>query len=139
MAIVVSSHVDDRTPHVLLARHTFHGGRWGVPSGWVRRREHPAAASVREVAEETGLAVRATDLLGCELHAVEGVAVRYGGISIAYRCEPVERADPDPQPRSFEIGEVRWVAAAEATALLTGFEQAMIDNALTLVPRPMSH
>jgi 8-oxo-dGTP pyrophosphatase MutT (NUDIX family) len=130
MAVVATDGDADHGARVLLARHTFHGGRWGVPGGWVRRREDPAAACAREVAEETGVAVRAVDLLGCELHAVDGVPVRYGGMTIAYRCELVSAADQQPQARSWEVDEVRWVPAAEAMSLVTGFERAMIAGAL---------
>jgi 8-oxo-dGTP pyrophosphatase MutT (NUDIX family) len=119
-------------PRVLLVRHVFHGHRWGVPGGWVRRREDPAAACVREVAEETGIVVRAVELLGCELHAINGVPVRYGGMTIAYRCDLVDAGGSQPSARSIEVADVRWFAPAEAMSLVTGFERAMIAKAATV-------
>jgi 8-oxo-dGTP pyrophosphatase MutT (NUDIX family) len=133
MAVVALPGRDAAGPMVLLARHTFHGDRWGVPGGWVRRREDPAAACMREIREETGLDVRAVDLLGCELHAVDGVPVRYGGLTVAYRCELLGPGDRDPRPGSVELAEVRWIPAGKALALVTGFERAMIAKALRAV------
>ncbi|MBK1785806.1 NUDIX domain-containing protein [Prauserella cavernicola] len=50
----------ERTGAVLLLRReagTFLGGSWELPGGTVEAGEPPEAAAVREVAEETGLAV----------------------------------------------------------------------------------
>ena len=47
---------------VLLARNDR--GEWELPGGRVERGEEPAAAAVREVAEETGLLVHTTTQLG---------------------------------------------------------------------------
>lgn len=41
---------------LLLLRHVFHGSHpWGLPGGWVNRKEEPAVAALRELQEETGL------------------------------------------------------------------------------------
>ncbi len=115
---------------VLLARHRFRRGRWGVPGGWVRRREDPAAACVREVFEETGLRVDVADILGCDLHAVDGVALRYGGLTVAYGCHVLPTTADAPHPRSVEIIETGWFSEDEAVGLVTGFEAAMIAKGL---------
>jgi 8-oxo-dGTP pyrophosphatase MutT (NUDIX family) len=130
IAVVATAASGSGPPRVLLAKHTFHGDRWGVPGGWVRRREDPAAACVREVREETGLEVRAVDVLGCELHAVGDVPVPYGGLTVAYRCEPFGPADREPRPGSIELAEVQWFQAADAMNRVHGFERAMIIKAL---------
>jgi ADP-ribose pyrophosphatase YjhB (NUDIX family) len=55
---------DDRG-RLLLFRHTYRAGSgWGLPGGYVRAGEPPAAALMREVAEESGLMVRCCDLVG---------------------------------------------------------------------------
>ena len=118
---------------VLMARHTVRPG-WHLPGGWVRRREPPDAGAERELWEELGVRVRATDLLGCDVHAVGGRALRYGGLTLAYRCS-VERA-ADAHPRSVEIDEVRWMPAATASAVTSGFERDSIAAALRLAPSP---
>src|SRR5690242_3051967 len=98
---------------LFLRRHpaTFLGGRWELPGGTVEPGEHPEPAAVREVGEETGLAVRVVrersvhswmDLLGTDLriHARVYEAVELG------RSEVVLNAD--------EHVEHAWLTRAEA-------------------------
>ena len=71
---------------VLLGRrvNTPYRGMWSLPGGFVDAGEHPARAAEREVLEETGLTVRATELLdviGGQEHT------RGAHILIAYRAE----------------------------------------------------
>jgi hypothetical protein len=56
--------------------------------------------------------------------------LRYGGLTIAYRCAPLEHEDRDPRPRSVELADVRWFPAGEAMTRVTGFERSMIAKAL---------
>jgi 8-oxo-dGTP pyrophosphatase MutT (NUDIX family) len=139
IAIVLSDDVDERgeTPVVLLARHTFHGDRWRLPGGWVRRGEHPEAACEREVLEETGVEVRAVELLGCDLHTNDGVPLPYSGLTLAFRCTPV---DPVTRPtaRSIELADVDWFTIAEATATVRGFERSMIEGAMQSIRPPVN-
>jgi ADP-ribose pyrophosphatase YjhB (NUDIX family) len=39
-------------------------GYWDIPGGFLEAGEHPAAGSVREIEEETGLAIEPTEILG---------------------------------------------------------------------------
>jgi 8-oxo-dGTP pyrophosphatase MutT (NUDIX family) len=49
----------DDTGRVLLVEHVFHAIRpWGLPGGWVDRREEPVDCVVREFREETGIEVQ---------------------------------------------------------------------------------
>lgn len=75
---------DDSTPHskiqrmgayavcirqddsILLSRYAPPDGRWVLPGGGVEHGEHPEAAVVREVLEETGYDVRVERLLAVE-------------------------------------------------------------------------
>lgn len=86
----------DPAGRVLLVRER-RDGRWTLPGGWADALDPPAAAVEREVAEEAGLAVRATKL----------VAVHDGSRHNGHGATPfhiyklfflVERTDPDQQP-----------------------------------------
>lgn len=58
---------------IALVRHRY-AGDWHLPGGGVNRREGYAAAALRELREETGLAeVTLGDPLGAYLHLSEGV------------------------------------------------------------------
>lgn len=66
-----------RDEHVLLTRFSergFHTGRWGLPGGGVEHGETPAAATRREVREETGLEVTVGPLLLSDDVVVRGTA-----------------------------------------------------------------
>lgn len=46
----------DETNQVLMLRHVFHPYTpWGLPGGWLGRKESPAKGVLRELKEETGL------------------------------------------------------------------------------------
>jgi 8-oxo-dGTP pyrophosphatase MutT (NUDIX family) len=109
-----------RGDEVLLARHRFRGDTWSLPGGWARRREDPARACEREVREELGITVRAVSPVAVELHAVDGRAVAYGGLSIAYLCVTDETGLP--AARSVEISDVRWVPIAATGRYVHGFQ-----------------
>jgi ADP-ribose pyrophosphatase YjhB (NUDIX family) len=90
------------TGHVLLVRLSYRRA-WGLPGGLLGRGEQPAAAVVREVAEEVGLPVT---LLGPPTVVVDARARRG---DIVFRCAPAPGADPDDvAARSPELVEARW-------------------------------
>ena len=47
----------DSRGQVLLIRHSYGSGSWMLPGGGIGRGEEPLAAGLRELAEETGLAL----------------------------------------------------------------------------------
>ncbi len=65
---------------VLLVEHVFHPHTpWGLPGGWIERREDPATALCREFFEELELQISADRILALELG--------YGDhIDFAYLC-----------------------------------------------------
>ena len=82
--------VIDDAGRVLLVRHSYTADQWMLPGGGVRRGEDAAAAVLREIAEETGIAAR-----DAVLHA-RFLDTRHGArnhISL-FRC-----AAPAAQPR----------------------------------------
>jgi 8-oxo-dGTP pyrophosphatase MutT (NUDIX family) len=49
---------------VLLVRSWLGHQRWSLPGGGIRRPESPRQAAIREVAEETGISLKAVEQLG---------------------------------------------------------------------------
>jgi 8-oxo-dGTP diphosphatase len=87
-------------------------GLWSVPGGRVERGESAQEAVVREVAEETALAVTAGRLVG----RVERAAPLSGTYVIDdLRCEVV--GDPDAVRAGDDADEVRWVTREELDRL----------------------
>jgi mutator protein MutT len=68
-------------------------GYWEFPGGKVHEGEQPADAAVRECHEETGLRVRATELLDRHIHQYA-----HGSVDLHfYRCELIEpHSEPSP-------------------------------------------
>ena len=80
---------------VLLVR--TRNGRWGLPGGYLKVDEHPRDGAVRELAEETGLVVHASELvLVCTDHHVAHPA-EGGLISISFAVDR-RRASGRPTP-----------------------------------------
>lgn len=97
---------------VIQRRHAPSAGLWSIPGGRCEVGEEPTAACVREVAEETGLAVEVTRLAG------RVVLDAPGGTSYVvddYVCDLIggRLAAGD------DAREARWVSLAELLALPT--------------------
>jgi 8-oxo-dGTP diphosphatase len=89
---------------------------WSFPKGKLDRGEHMLAAAVREVAEETGLAIRLGRPLADQRYAVNGgrwKTVHYWGGRVR-GGDAVSACTPNA-----EIDEVAWVTTAKAAKLLT--------------------
>lgn len=88
--------IRDDAGRILLQEKTFEAG-WFLPGGAIEPGEHPEAALVREVAEETGLIVRPLRVL----LIIGGVDYRYqypngDRVEITgpiYRCEVIGKTD----------------------------------------------
>lgn len=120
MPLAVNVAVIDAASRVLLTRRDDFQV-WCLPGGAVEEGESLAAAAVREVAEETGLAVRLTRLVGVYSRPKLGgyhtlalfAAVRSGGSLCV-----------DPS----EVAEAEWFAADELPAdLLWGQQERIVD------------
>ena len=60
---------------------------WCLPCGWVDAGESPSETVVREVSEETGLAVSVTKLLGLFSRPASAEAGPHGVVSVLYLCK----------------------------------------------------
>jgi 8-oxo-dGTP pyrophosphatase MutT (NUDIX family) len=118
-ALVLRGPVGDQ--QVLLTRiapHAVHGGRWHLPGGGLDFQEDPRAGLVREVHEETGLAVTLGQPLEVHDIALTGVAPtgrleEFHGIHLIF-LGAVESAE---EPRVVEVDgttdAVAWVPLAD--------------------------
>lgn len=116
---------------VLLGRRHDARPLWTFIAGEIEAGETPVDAAIREVREETGLAVRAVEHDLCSrAHPATGRTMIY------LVCEPVgERTDVrvgDPE----ELAEVRWVPLAEALELLGDGVYEPVRRHLVRVLRP---
>jgi ADP-ribose pyrophosphatase YjhB (NUDIX family) len=78
--------VDDRNRLLLcrMSQRTRTPGTWTLPGGGVQHGEDPAAAALRELAEEAGLPGRVTGLLGVQADVYESNGVEIHGIRLLY-------------------------------------------------------
>ena len=73
--------ISDQLPH--------HHGKWTLPGGGIEFGEHPEAAVVREVAEETGLVVRVDRLQHVDAVEVETADTHFHSVRILYSVEVI--------------------------------------------------
>ena len=101
---------------VLAARRNDGSPLWGFITGRVEAGESPAEAAVREVREETGLAIVTGRTLGRRVHPVTQATMVY----IAAR--PAKGADPATVyvGDADELAEVRWLSLPEVDELMPG-------------------
>jgi len=93
---------------------------WTFIAGEIEPGESPKDAGVREVKEETGLLVRATDIIGRRVHPKTGRTMIYMAAVPTHGLN-VFVGDED------ELAEVRWVSRAEADELLPGMFEPVHD------------
>lgn len=112
---VVALALIDCADRVLMQRRPqsrAHGGLWEFPGGKVEPGEGPAAALVREIAEELAIAVDAADLAPLTFAAnPEGEGLR-PLVLLLYTCGRW-LGDPVPEPGA----ELQWVDSPALSAL----------------------
>lgn len=104
--------------HVLLV-HRPRYDDWSFPKGKLDPGEHPLAAAVREVAEETGLHVRLGVPLTSQRYAVNGGRMKTVRYWVARVLDGPVGGDVDAYQPNAEIDRVAWVPYAEALTRLT--------------------
>jgi 8-oxo-dGTP diphosphatase len=98
---------------VLVGRRNDRTPPWGFISGEIEPGELPEDAAVREVKEETGLEVRAGQVIGERDHPATGRHMVY------IAAEPTRGTEVFVGDEA-ELAEVRWVSPAEADELMGG-------------------
>jgi NAD+ diphosphatase len=107
----------DRAGHLLLARNAVWKGRmFGLVTGFMEAGETPEDGLKREVAEETGLEVLATELIGVyDFQRMNQVIIAYHTLAIGeIRLSP-------------ELAEVRLFAPTEVRCWPAGTGHALAD------------
>jgi ADP-ribose pyrophosphatase YjhB (NUDIX family) len=103
---------------ILLVRraHSPWRGCWDVPGGFCAVAEHPTQTAEREVREETGLAIRVTDLLGIWLDEYDETEGATGDtpeatLNVYYRAHLIGGRGVRLQVA--EVSELGWFLPAE--------------------------
>jgi ADP-ribose pyrophosphatase YjhB (NUDIX family) len=104
---VVGVVIDD-AGRVLILEHVFHFEQpWGLPGGWLSRREDPETGMTRELIEELGLPVKVERLLLARAHP------HRSHLDFAYLC----RARGPIAHLSSEILDFGWFDPSELPSL----------------------
>lgn len=78
----------DREGRILLVRRSD-DGLWCLPCGWVEANESPEEAAIREAREETGLEVKARQLVGIFTRKPDMGFGPHTAIAVTYLCDVV--------------------------------------------------
>jgi ADP-ribose pyrophosphatase YjhB (NUDIX family) len=109
-----------RGEEVLLVRNSVRGphpGQWNLPGGGVDFAESPAAALVREVEEETGLACTVDGLVTIDDIAFTGTAPsgrheEFHGIHLVYAASVAADAEPRVAEVDGTVDRAAWIPSA---------------------------
>ncbi|MFI1149827.1 NUDIX domain-containing protein [Streptomyces sp. NPDC020817] len=114
---------------VLVIRRADNGA-WEPPGGILERDERPEEGVLREVAEETGIAVEVERLTGVYKNLTLGV------IALVFRCRPIG----GEEQLSDESTAVRWLTPSEVEQSMKEVFAVRVTDALDgTVPHVRSH
>jgi 8-oxo-dGTP pyrophosphatase MutT (NUDIX family) len=101
-----------------LSRYAVESGAWTLPGGGVDHGERPAAALVREMAEETGLAAEIGELVGVhDLHltgtAPNGRHEDFHAVNLVFAVTVPADAEPRVVETEGTTDDVAWIRVAD--------------------------
>ena len=113
---------DDRG-RILLLEHVFRADKgWGVPGGFIGKREPPKEALRRELREEVSIEIDDVKFLFVRTHDT------IGHIELYYRA----RVIGEPTPSSFEIKRAEWFDLNDLPPELPNGQRKLIERAASL-------
>jgi 8-oxo-dGTP diphosphatase len=120
--VTAGAMIFDDAGRILLLEHVFRpDSGWGIPGGFIKRREQPEDGLRRELREEIGIEIEDLQLL----------LVRTLGqlrqMEIYFRA----RAIGDPKPSSFEIKRAEWFAIRDLPSELSRDQKRLIQRAIS--------
>ncbi len=113
----------DEEGRILLLEHVFRpDSGWGIPGGFLARREQPPEGLRRELREEISVEIEDVEFLFAR------TLPRPKQVEIYFRARVVG----DPTPSSFEIKRAEWFALDELPEELSKDQRRLIQRALAL-------
>ncbi|RNL81465.1 NUDIX domain-containing protein [Nocardioides marmorisolisilvae] len=121
-----------------LSRYAVEAGHWTLPGGGVDHGERPAAALVREMAEETGLVAEVGDLLGVhDLHltgtAPNGRHEDFHAVNLIFAVTVPTDAEPRVVETDGTTDDVAWVDVADIASGMVAVTE-VVRHALGSAP-----
>lgn len=115
--------------HILVAHHATRPHEpWGLPGGWLDRRELPESGVLREVEEELGIPVVLDRYLGSHVHDYGWLPPR--GLTLVFRLNTPLSDSDEVLPRTWELVETRWVTVEEVCRVVHPRTAALIRLAI---------
>ena len=108
VSVGVCALVQDARGRLLLTHHTYRAQPWGLPGGFIGRREQPDAALARELREELGVAA----VIGPLVYAETWLPGQHMTLYYAATLRGL------PSPDDIEVDGFRFATLDEARALL---------------------